>query len=489
MDPLRYLSALRKRWGTILVLCVAGALLATAYATAQPSLYRATSSVFVTLERGDTTSELVQGSTFTQNLVQSYVELATLPVVLEPVIERLGLDETPRSLARAVTAEVRINTVIIEVTVSNESPKLAAQTADAITASLAAAAEELSPSGADDSAAISMKPVASAEVPSNPYSPNTLFLLVTGLALGAILGVLYALGRELLDTRIGREEDLRAAPELQDIPFLASMSRRNAAAGPLVMIADPHSTEAEEYRRLCTNLEFAGVDGRIRSVAVTSALPGEGKTTTAFNLASAMGERGHRVLIVDGDLRRPALADYLNIPGARGLADVLVGSVGAEAAIQTAGGVDVLPAGTTPPNITQLITSAAMADLFREIGHHYDFVVVDCPPLLPVPDGLTFAKLTDGAILVARQRSTRRNQLVQAVESLRLVNATVLGLVLNGVQRSKSSTYGYATKGTPAPAAPDASSRPEGAPFFERTRANRPEAIGSREPELSRSAK
>ena len=445
MDPIQYVNALRKRWVTVVAFVLLGALAGFLYTAAQPVLYRATSSVFVSSQRGGSTSELVQGTTFTENLVESYAELATLPVVLDPVIEQLGLDVSAKALANSISADIKINTVIIEVTAVSTDRRQAAALANAVTASLATQAPALAPSTDEEGPAIAMKQVAQAQVPSRPFSPNRNLFVTTGILGGLALGVVYALARQLLDTRVRSEEDVQALKELADVPFLGALTRRRGRnRAPIVMYTEPHGIAAEEYRRLCTNLEFAGIDGRISAIAVTSALAGEGKTTTSLNLASAIGERGTRVLLVDADLRRPGVSKYLNIEGAVGLSDVLLGAAHAEDAIQRVGGVDVLPAGTIPPNVTQLVTSSAMARLFGELRERYDFVVVDAPPLLPVTDALTLAKLTDGAVVVAKSRSTRRHQLSQAVRALVQVNARILGVVLNAVDRSEVSAYGYA---------------------------------------------
>ncbi|WP_158437807.1 polysaccharide biosynthesis tyrosine autokinase [Naasia lichenicola] len=443
MDPRRYFVALRKHWLVIIALGIVGALGAALFASVQPIEYQATSSVIVSSTRGETTQELVQGSTYTQDTVASYAALAKLPAVLDPVISSLGLDTTSGSLANNISASVPLNTVIIEVTATAGSAQGAADLANAVTASLATVVTSIAPTAVDAAPAVTLNPVASAQAPSAPYSPRWMFLILTGIGLGLLAGIVFAIGRELLDNRV-RSEDIHEIQGLADVPLLGTAARRRGRRlAHVVVLSEPQSPAAEDYRRLATNLEFAGVDQRLRAVTVTSALPGDGKTTTALNLAAAVAERGSRVLVVDADLRRPAVSDYLNIEGAVGLTNVLLGGVSAEDAIQRIGAFDVLPAGTTPPNVTQLVTSDAMARLFGELTERYDFVVVDSPPVLAVTDGLSISALTDGALVVARQAVTRRRQLAEAVESLNFVNSRVLGVVLNGVAQTKSATYGY----------------------------------------------
>jgi capsular exopolysaccharide synthesis family protein len=454
MDPHDYWTALRRRWITILLLGLLGGGVAYAYAATLSPSYRSTSSVFVSSTQGQTTTELVQGSTFSQNLVQSYAQLATTPAVLEPVITRLGLDTTPTALARVVTVDTPLNTVIIDVSVTDALPEQAARLSDAISDSLADVAGDLAPASASGDPSISLTTVAEAQVPRNPVSPNTRLILITGILVGLALGVLYALARQLLDTRIRTERDVERVTES---PVVGSVQRRDRATG-IALLAAPRSAAAEGYRRIRANLEFADVDTPIRSLAVTSALPGEGKTTTAVNLALALREHSSSVLLVDADLRRPTIAQTTGLEGAVGLTTVLVGAVGIEDAVQPwAGGVDVLTSGSVPPNPNQLLGSAAMAALMADLTDRYEFVVLDTPPILPAADALTLAHLTDGALLVTRVRATRRAQLAEAADALDAVHARTLGVVLTRVAPTRhSSYYGPDAEVASAPAAPAA---------------------------------
>jgi len=438
MDPHDYWTALRRRWITILALSVVGGGAAYGYATTLAPSYRSTSSVFVSTTQGETTTELVQGSTFSQNLVRSYGRLATTPAVLEPVIARLGLDTTPTALARAITVDTPLDTVIIDVSVTDASPEEAARLSDAVSDSLADVAGELAPASASGAPSISLTTVAEAQVPRAPIAPNTRLIALTGLLAGLAAGVLYALGRQLLDTRIRTERDVE---RVTDAAVIGQVQRRDRATG-ITLLAAPRGAAAEGYRRIRANLEFADVDAPIRSLAVTSALPGEGKTTTAVNLALALAEHSSRVLLVDADLRRPTVAAITGLEGAVGLTTVLVGGATLDDAVQEwAGGVHVLPAGAVPPNPNQLLGSAAMAALMDDLRGRYEFIVLDTPPILPAADALTLAHLTDGALVVTRVRATRRAQLAEAVDALDAVHARTLGVVLTRVAPTRHSSY------------------------------------------------
>ena len=440
MESVEYLRSIARRWLTILVLGVLGAGVGFAYASAQPALYRATSSVFVSSPRGETTNELVQGFTFTQKLVQSYTQLATMPAVLQPVIDKLELDTTPARLAASVTASTPLNTVIIEVTVVNRSADQAARIANAITRSLATTGQELAPEGPAGSASIALQTVSTAQPPARPFSPNTTLLILTGVLIGLALGVAYAVLRDILDTRVRTDADI---DRVTDVPVLGKVGQRGrkVPAG-ITMRTMPRSTLAESYRRVQANLEFIDVDHRPRLMVVTSPLTKDGKSTTSVNLALALAERSPRVLLVDADLRRPSIADLCGLDGDVGLTTVLRGAISPEEAIVPCGdSLSVLTAGALPPNPGQLLGSAAMRTLLQTLAARFDYIVIDSPPLLAATDALGLAHIADGAIVVARYGVTRRAQLKDTVGALENVNARVLGIVLNGVKESRPSDY------------------------------------------------
>jgi capsular exopolysaccharide synthesis family protein len=458
MEPVEYLRSIARRWLIVVLLGALGSGAGFAYAASLPVLYRATSSVFVSSPRGESTNELVQGFTFTEKLVQSYTQLATMPAVLEPVIDSLDLDTTATALATSVSASTPLNTVIIEVTVINRSAAQSAQIANAITRSLATTGQDLAPQGPAGSPSVTLETVSTAQAPSRPFSPNTALIVITGLLVGLALGIVYAVLRDMLDTRVRDEKDLE---RVTDAPLLGKVGQKgHKDPVGITMRVMPRSTIAEAYRRIQANLEFIDVDHRPRTIVVTSAVTRDGKSTTSVNLALALAERSSRVLLIDADLRRPSIADICGVDGDVGLTTVLVGAISPDEAIVPCGDrLSVLSAGALPPNPGQLLGSEAMRSLLRILAVRFDYIVIDSPPLLSATDALGLSHLADGAIVVARYRATRRTQLKDTIESLENVNARVLGIVLNFVKDRQTHPY-YGMENVPAaPAAANPTGR------------------------------
>lgn len=439
MEPSDYVTTLRKRWWWVALCAVLGGTAGYLYSAQQPDQYRSTASAYVSVTRGETASDFVQGSTYSQSLVLSYTRLARLPVVLQPVIDDLGLDTTPKALATSVSADADLDTVIIEISTVSTSPGEAQAIAASVMENLTVAVADLSPRSSDGSRAVRLTTVAPASLPTVPFAPNTKMTTAAGLVLGLGLGVALALLRELTDTKIRTVRDLQrvtAQPVLGTIGF-EPRRRRNQ----LVMQSDSMSPRAEAYRRLRTNLDYLRVEGQLRSVVITSAVSGEGKSTTAINLALAMAEGGTRVLLVDADLRRPSIARFSGLEGAAGLTSVLLGDARAEDVVQpwAMPTLHVMTSGGVPPNPSQLLSSDAMARLVPELVERYDLVIIDIAPLGPVADPAIVARLTDGALVVVGCRRVRRHQVADALTSLEVSGAKCLGVVLNRIARSADS--------------------------------------------------
>lgn len=441
MELSDYLGLLRKRWLVIAVLALIGGGLGYAQGQLTTPTYRGTAKVWVVFSRGDTVAEVVQGNTFVQNVVQSYAALTTMPIVLEPVVETLGLTTTARNLAKTITVGTPLDTSIIEVSAHSSDPQRAAAVANAVADQLAVTAPTLSPTGPDGEAAVTIETVSPAHVPGAPIAPNTRLLAATGLAIGAALGVVIAVLRELLDTKVRSSKDVARVTGTAVLGSIAldRRPRRNQ----LVMRTDARSPRAESYRRLTTNLQFLDVGGKVNSFVVTSAVAGEGKSTTALNLALAIAETGRRAIIVDADLRRPSLAGHTGLEASAGLTTVLIGKAELADVVQPWGhpNLDVLASGPLPPNPTQMLGSQRMREVLDRLETAYDVIILDGTPVLPVADASILTRLTDGALLVVGCRKVHRAQLAEALGAIDAVGGRALGLVLNRTTHHQGNDY------------------------------------------------
>jgi capsular exopolysaccharide synthesis family protein len=278
-----------------------------------------------------------------------------------------------------------------------------------------------------------------------PVSPQPLRNVGLAVALGLIVGIGAAALRESLDNTIRSPDSLTgaaAAPMLCAIPFDGKADK----AG-LITEGSAQSGRAEAMRQLRTNLQFVNVDHPLRSLVVSSAVPGEGKSTTACNLGIAFAEAGKRVIIVDADLRRPKIAEYLGLEGAVGLTNVLAGQASVRDVVQSWGnsGLWVLPSGYVPPNPSELLGSGNMADLLAALSAAFDVIIIDTPPLLPVTDAAVMATVADGCLLVSRHAKTTTTQVATAAGALAAVGAKLHGCVLNMSPAKRASEYSYYT--------------------------------------------
>jgi capsular exopolysaccharide synthesis family protein len=380
------LRILRRNWILIVATTLVGLLIGGASSLLTKPTYTSQTQLFVSIQNSGSVQELQQGNTFSQARVQSYVKTVSSPVVLQPAIDTLGLQITSDELAGRVKASTDLNTVLIDISVMDNSPVQAAAIADAVANSLIKAINSLESPKTGGSSPVSLSIIKPAKAPDAPSAPNTRLDLGIGLLIGLLLGLGLTTLRTLLDNRIRGEVDLR---RVTDAPLLGGISfDQDATRKPLLTQTAPQSPRAESFRQLRTNLQFANVSGHAKIVLMTSSVPGEGKTTTATNLALALAQGGQTVCLVDADLRRPMVNDYLGLDRNAGLTTALIGAGDVNDLLQPWGEDDlyVLTSGEIPPNPSELLGSDEMKNLILRLEHSFDHVVIDAPPLLPVTD-------------------------------------------------------------------------------------------------------
>jgi len=438
-----YVRVLRKGWVYIVVFTLVGIAAAAAFTIVQTPVYQATAKVFVSVQSTGTVSDLTQGGSFAQGQVKSYADVATSSLVLQPVINELKLTTTVGELATRVSATSPQGTVVMDISVSDTAPDSAAAIANAVASTFEDTVSTLVPLAADGTAPVKITILQQAVAPSFPSSPNVALNIIFGGLVGLIAGIAAAVLREVLDTRVRNEHDVHSivnSPVLGGIQFDPMTPEH-----PLVVRDDPRGPRAEAFRTLRTNLQFVAIGEGHRSFVLTSSVPGEGKSTTSANLAIAMALSGQQVLIVDADLRKPRVAEYLGLEGAAGLTDVLVGRAQPGEVIQRWGETNlyVLPAGKIPPNPSELLGSTKMESLVASLEKSFDVVIFDAPPLLPVTDAAILATRTSGALLMVAAGRVHKNQVRGALSALSNVSAHVAGIVITMLPTKGPDSYGY----------------------------------------------
>jgi capsular exopolysaccharide synthesis family protein len=436
-----YVQILKERWKLVL----AGLLLGIAVAglvtwTATPQ-YAANVIFFVSAQdpEGDA-AVAYQGNLMSQQKVKSYTQLLTGARIRQD-IERSGKATIGSSVISAVA---KPDTVLLTATVTDPSAQRAKEIADVVAEVFPGLVAELERPANGGPANVIVRVVESAALPVSPVSPEPLTNGILGTLLGLLAGVTAALIRNVADNSV-KSVDVLA--EVVDAPVLGSVGLvSDGATRPLIVHDQAGSPRAEACRQIRTNLQFVNVDQPPRVVVFTSSLPREGKTTTACNVAITLAQAGLKVVLVDADLRRPTIAEYLGLEGAVGLTSVLIDSATLDQALQPWGsdGMTVLASGPIPPNPSELLASQHMTDVLGELAGRCDMVLVDTPPLLPVTDAAVLASRCDGALLVIRHGKTTKNQVRAAGAALRAVSARLLGTVLTMTPRTRSGrSYGY----------------------------------------------
>lgn len=414
----------------------------------QTPMYTATIQLFISTPATDgDLGALIQGSGFSAQRVKSYAQIINGPQTLLPVKEQLGIKQSYQELASRVKASAPLDTVLLNVSVMDESGERAASIANAIGRQFSLTANELEVENAAANETIKVTMVKTATVPTTPSSPRPLINLLLGVLIGLGLGLAIGLIRQVFDSTIKNEDDLGETPLLAAIGF-----DKSAVKLPLITKISRYAPRTEAFRHLRTNIQYAQDGKAPRVIAVTSAIPNEGKTSTSINLAISLANAGLRTCFVEADLRRPKASKYLEMNRENlGLADYLqkaqsVNSISLSPYLHSWGenGLQIIPSGATPENPAELLEGQALTRLVGDLRDSFDYVIFDTPPALPVADAAIIASRTDGVIVVIKAGETKRNQFQGVCDSIQSVGSRVFGAVINMIPASRSyDNYGY----------------------------------------------
>jgi capsular exopolysaccharide synthesis family protein len=434
---------LRTRWLVIVVTTAIAVLAAVAYSLLATPKFEASTRLFVSTTSDGTNTQTNDGALFAQRRVLSYTQLLTGEILAQRTVDKLGLDMTAAELQKEVTATAPTDTVLIDFAVQDASPQRARDIANAMSDEfvILAASLETPDLGARPNARVIVQQ--RANVPDTPVVSKNLQTVAIAGVLGALLGLLIATIRYRLDDRIKTSEDLEKATgvgELATIPMDASSHQ-----GPLMAFDGNLPTIADAFRELRVNLHSLEVADGPRVLLVASAMPAEGRTTTAINLAIALAEADHTVIVVEGELRRPRFASCLDVDGQVGVSTVLTDGALVDEAVQATNHprLSAMTSGVVPSNPTELLGLQAAKELLRDLAGRFDYVVVDSPSLL-TKDAAILAGNVGGVLVVARSGQTRLKQFAPAIAALRRAGAPLLGGVLTMTptkKRRKADDY------------------------------------------------
>ena len=457
-DFQRHLDALWKsKWIIILVACVCAALFLLGTLLFVTPRYESAAMFYVnnnSLSVGNTSLSISSSDLVTsRSLVNSYIVILRTRESLVDVIDYAGVDLDYEELNKMLTAEAVDETEIFRVVVTSPDPYEAEKIANAIAYILPKRISSIIEG-------TSAKIVDAAIVASRPSSPSYTVNTLVGFLVGLVLSMGTIILRVLFDVTVYSEEDVRHVcphPILASVPDMTatgkgaayeySYDRKKDAKkphsgakpkAPVLFGRDISFAASEAYKLLRTKLQFSFAEEEgCRVIGLSSALSGEGKSLSAVNLAFTLSQLNKKVILIDCDMRRPTLAEKLQIEKKPGLSSFLTGQSTLKGLVQFCcipgdeEAFHVIAAGQNPPNPVELLSSARMESMVQLLRKNYDYVILDLPPVGEVTDAMAVAKLTDGILLVVRQNYCNRLILGDTVRQFQFVDARILGVVLN----------------------------------------------------------
>ena len=461
MTILEFFRTTRANLWLLIIGIIVGAAAGFGYASLQPKVYAASSSGYVTVGESGTV-DVLSGSSAAKERARSYAAIVSSEAVAQKIKQNTPeLSLTTGQIRASLTATAGDNAALITVSAQASSPKNAQLLANSALQATADYIKEIeqNPGNAQalvngdsnatatpsaNSNTVRVIPLNNASVNPPLVSPNYQQNTLVGAVVGLVVVYAAIFLRRALDQRIRTRDDATKATGasiLGVLPVSEDLNEENIVNGD----TDDHIAQ-ESIRQLRTNLRFVNVDTPPRSFIVTSAVPGEGKSTVSLSLARSLADAGSPVILIDADLRRPTVAKKLKLDAKVGLTQVLAGQVEIANAVHQLGDSNlfVLPAGRIPPNPSELLGSDKMRQLINELSEEF-IVVVDVPPLLPVTDASLLSHSVDGVILVGSIGRSHREQMAEAASILKKVNANLLGMVLNRAPRKGlgNSYYGF----------------------------------------------
>lgn len=442
MDIRRIIAMLLKKWPIIVITAFAFTVVFYVYSSVYVTpVYSAEATMIVNKSQYQA-SEQNQMSyndiLLTQKLVKSYVLIMKSDTNIELIKKELGTDLSVAQIRSTIKVAGIGETEVLQITVENKDPVLAQSIANALVKVSPATIIRVIKAG-------SAEVIDTAKVPAKPVKPVVWQYSVIGMMLGLMLSLVLIFLRDFFDNTFKTEDDIR---NVLDLPVITSLPELAKDSATIVTEETPFDYK-EAFKVLRTKIQFSGVDGDMKRIAITSSGPFEGKTTVSINLALTMAETGKRVLLIDADLRKPKVHKTLNMPSEPGISNVLTQQEDLANVIKKVpnfDSLDVVTCGVIPPNPTELLGSQQMEAFIAGIEDDYDYIIFDTPPIGLVADTAVLSKMLDGVIWVVSYGRTVKETAHFAKDTLDSVDANIIGCVFNRVRPDSYGNRAYYRK-------------------------------------------
>lgn len=509
VDLRHYLAILWRRKLIILQAVIVIPAVVVALSLAQTKQYTASARIIVESQAA-TINAVTQQNNGNQSIddrqIQTLASFVATREIATTALQKMGSDKKPQAVLKQLTVTPDSGANIITVSAKATSPVVAADLANAfasafvdwrrsnaqayLTSAIALVQQQIAATKVGSALYLALldqrskmevvKALSTGNVqlgdaaiaPSSPSSPKPLRNGILALGAAVVLGIGLGFLREALDVKLHSVEEIEALTDIPVIGRIPEIAKQHRQSDKLIMLEEPAGHWSEAFRLLRTNLDFVNFNRDVKSVLITSPLPGQGKSTTVVNLSVVLMMAGRKVAIVEGDLRRPTLHRFFHIQNGRGLSSVVAGTATLEEAVhplafrdlQSSGPtvttaaasakgdghdgdmpqLSVLPSGPLPPNPGELVTSQQLGAVLHELSDGNDYVFIDAPPMMPVGDAAALAAKVDGVIIIVRLEDSTRDMIRQIESFAARIPARTLGIVVTGAPRSaRTDRYRY----------------------------------------------
>ena len=442
-------KVLKKGW--LILLLVVALAFAARFVSANyiNKIYQASATMFIgTEQQGAVTGLTLSEIEASNKLIVDYKEIANSRRVIDQVTKELNLSMDLIDFRKALSLEIIDNSRLFTVSFSSPDPVLAASVANAV-------AEQLLTSISDIVNVQNVQIIDTAQVPTLPISPDLNIITLLAAVFGLIVGLLIVYFNDVFNDSFSSQESVENELQLDVLAVIPKFKEEKGSYSKgLVSINEPNSMIAESFKMLRTNISYMNKEEQNKVIMLTSSVGSEGKTTTSCNLAVTIAQDHKKVLLIDGDLRKPNLFKTFKIMMMPGLTDIIYGKYTLSEAVQRAvdvPGLDILTAGRLTSMTTELLGSVSFRKIIEEARDKYDVILIDAPPVLNVSDTIIISKLVDKVLFIVAMDETNRTLVKEAKKGLDKVSVKMMGMVLTNMTINPRNYYYSTAEGRKRP--------------------------------------